>query len=50
MFETLKSLLEDILNGESDVTMDEFEERVEEAWDDDELSGSEYDWLIANMG
>lgn len=50
MFETLKSLLEDILNGESDVTMDEFEGRVEEAWDDDELSGSEYDWLIANMG
>ena len=50
MFETLKNLLEDILNGESDTTIDEFEEQVEAAWDSDELTGSEYDWLIANMG
>lgn len=50
MFESLRWLLVNIWNEESHVSWEEFQERVENAWDNDELSGTEYDWLMNNMG
>lgn len=50
MFEELKSLLEDIWNDESDVSFEEFEKKVEQAWNDGLLEGTEYDWLLNNIG
>lgn len=50
MFYELRGLLEDIWNGDSDVTWEDFNERLEDAWENGELSGTEYDWLINNMG
>lgn len=50
MFESLRGLLIEIWDEETSVTWEEFEERVQNAWSDGDLSGTEYDWLMANKG
>lgn len=49
MFVRLRKLMEDIWNEDSSVTWSDFRKRVETAYENDELSGTEYDWLLNNM-
>lgn len=48
-FRSLRGLLSQILNGEFDMSPEDFEERVYTAYQDGELSGTEYDWLMNNI-
>lgn len=48
-FRSLRGLLNQILNGESNMSPEDFEERVYIAYQDGELSGTEYDWLMNNI-
>lgn len=50
MFSQLRHLLDLIWSGDSDVTLEEFEQRVSDAYADGQLSGIEYDWLMGNIG
>ena len=50
MFESLRGLLVQIWDEETSVTWADFEERVQAAWSNGELAGTEYDWLMANKG
>lgn len=49
MFIVLRRILEDIWNGDSDMSWETFHSRVETAYTNDEITGTEYDWLINNM-
>lgn len=49
MFSQLRHLLDLIWSGESKVTLEEFEQRVSDAYADGLLSGTEYDWLMGNI-
>lgn len=48
VFHSYQSLLNDIFSGDSDMSLEEFRERVEQAYDDDRLTGTQYDWLMGN--
>lgn len=48
-FRSLRGTLNQILNGESGMSPEDFEEQVYAAYQDDELSGTEYDWLMNNI-
>ena len=50
MFEELKGLCEDIWNNDSEVSWDEFEEKVMNAYADGHISSRECDWLLAEKG
>lgn len=49
MFRVLRHLLDLIWSGESEVTLEEFEQRVQDVYADGKLSGTEYDWLMGNI-
>lgn len=48
-FYSLQGLLNEIYAGDTCMSMEEFEKRIQEAYDDGELSGTQYDWLMANI-
>ena len=50
MFYSLQELMENIYHGESSLSWEDFEERVQAAWADDKITGTQYDWLIGNSG
>lgn len=49
MFKQLQDLLDLIWCGESDVTLEEFEKCVHDAYAGGQLIGTEYDWLMGNI-
>lgn len=50
MFDSLRQLCEDIWNNDSDVSWDEFEEKVMNAYADGRISSRECDSLLAQKG
>lgn len=48
-FRSLCGLMNEIMSGDTDVTPEEFEERVQEAYDNDEITGTQYDHLMGNF-
>lgn len=50
MYENLKNLCLNIWSNDSNVTWDEFEEKVMNAYADGKLSSRECDWLLAQKG
>ena len=46
-FGELKGILNNVINGVSDEDVDEIAERIQEAYDNDQLSGTQYDNLMS---
>jgi hypothetical protein len=50
-YRELKGLVCDIVDGENhSITEDELIQRIEEAYDNDEISGTQYDHLMTLLG
>jgi uncharacterized protein YpiB (UPF0302 family) len=50
-YRELKGLVCDIIDGENhSITEDELIQRIEEAYDNDEISGTQYDHLMNLLG
>lgn len=45
-FGELKGILNNVINGVSDEDVDEIAERIQEAYDNEQLSGTQYDNLM----
>lgn len=49
VFYGLRGLLNEIFSGDSDMSTEEFEKRVQERYNEGDITGSQYDWLMSNI-
>lgn len=49
VFYGLRGLLNEILIGDSDMSPGDFKERVHERYNEGDITGSQYDWLMNNI-
>lgn len=48
-FYSYQGLLNDIFSGDVKMSLEEFEEKVQQAYADELLTGTQYDWLMGNI-